>query len=72
MDALTMRDLEDLELGRIFRKLLCDTQPSTYISIQTEPGFPWLVMDLHIAPSQAEAELIAKVLDDHHSKEGAS
>lgn len=62
MDALSERDQEDLELGRFFRKLLHDDQPSTWIDVQAEPGFPWLVMDLRVAPTEAEAALIARVI----------
>lgn len=64
MEALSDRDQEDLELGRFFRKLLHDDQPSTWIDVQAEPGFPWLVIDLRTAPTEQEALLIAKVMAD--------
>lgn len=64
MEDVNDRDREDLELGRFFRKLLTDDTSSNYVSIQTDPGFPWLVIDLRMAPTEAEALLIAKVIHD--------
>lgn len=68
MEALSDRDQEDLRLGRIFRKILLsqDQASSNWIDVQDEPGFPWLVLDVHLAPTLEEAQLVRQVIEHRH------
>lgn len=58
------RDLEDLALGRLLRRILRDQHsPHHWVDVHDSPA-PWLVLDVTFAPDEDEARLIEKVLNE--------